>query len=177
LSVIPTLRPESARIDGRTPANVKDYLIDQAGFDWQAMLAGWADILAETFTMWLVNRFGEVFIIGEDSSVHHLDIAGGTLHRAADTREQFADLIDVPQNANNWLMIPLVDQCVNWYVAFTGQCYGFKIPPLLGGAYEPRNVAPVDLVENFLADIWSQAKDLPEGSPVKPVIGPRLEHR
>ena len=89
-----------------------DYLIDQAGFDWQAMLAGWADILPETFTMWLVNRFGDVFIIGEDSSVHHLDIAGGTLHRVADTREQFADLIDVPQNANNWLMIPLVDQCV-----------------------------------------------------------------
>ena len=43
--------------------NVNDYLIDQARFDWQAMLAGWADILPETFTMWLVNRFGDVFII------------------------------------------------------------------------------------------------------------------
>jgi hypothetical protein len=43
--------------------NVNDYLIDQAGFDWQAMLAGWADILPETFTMWLVNRFGDAFII------------------------------------------------------------------------------------------------------------------
>jgi hypothetical protein len=163
-----------------TPVNVNDYLIDQAGFDWQAMLAGWADILPETFTMWLVNRFGDVFIIAEHGSVHHLDIAGRTLHRVADNRDQFADLIDVPQNANKWLMIPLVDQCVKLGMSLSQrQCHGFKIPPLLGGAYEPRNVAPVDLVENyaFLADIWSQTKDLPDGSPVKLVIGPRPERR
>ena len=47
------------------------------------MLAGWADILPEAFTMWLVNRFADVFIIAEDGSVHHLDIAGGTLLCAA----------------------------------------------------------------------------------------------
>ena len=155
---------------------VNDYLIDQAGLDWQAMLAGWADILSETFTMWLVNRFGDVFIIAEDGSVHHLDIAGSSVQRVADTRDQFADLIDVPQNANNWLMIPLVDQCVKLGMSLSlGQCYGFKIPPLLGGAYEPRNIAPVDMVENyaFLADIWSQTKDLPNGSSVKLKIGPR----
>jgi hypothetical protein len=49
--------------------NINDYLIDLAGFDWQAMLAGWAEILPETFTMWLVNRFGDAFIIAEDGSV------------------------------------------------------------------------------------------------------------
>jgi hypothetical protein len=160
--------------------NVNDYLIDQVGFDWQAMLSGWADILPETFTTWLVNRFGDVFIIAEDGSVQHLDIAGGTLHRVADTRDQFADLIDVQQNANNWFMIPLVDQCVKLGMLLSPrQCFGFKIPPLLGGAYEPRNVAPVDLMENyaFLADIWSQTKDLTDGSPVRLVIGPRPERR
>jgi hypothetical protein len=72
----------------------------------------WAELLPQTFTMWLVNRFGDAFIIAEDGSVHHLDITGGTLHRLADTRDQFALLMDVPQNANNWLMIPLVDHCV-----------------------------------------------------------------
>jgi hypothetical protein len=92
--------------------NVNDYLIDHAGFDWQALLAGWAEVLPETFAIWLVNRFGDVFIIADDGSVHRLDAAVGTLDRLADTRDQFADLIDVPQNANNWLMIPLVDQCV-----------------------------------------------------------------
>jgi hypothetical protein len=138
------------------------------------MLAGWSEILPETFTMWLVNRFGDAFIIAEDGSVHHLDVAVGTLHRVADTRDQFAVLIDVSQNANNWLMIPLVDQCVKLGMLLQrGQCYGFKIPPLFGGAYEPGNVAPVDLAQNlaFLADIWSQTKDMPDGTPVRLVVG------
>ena len=61
--------------------NVNDYLIDHAGFDWQALLAGWAEILPQTFEIWLVNRFGDVFIIADDGSVHHLDVAVGTLDR------------------------------------------------------------------------------------------------
>jgi hypothetical protein len=54
-----------------------------------------------------------------------------------------------------------------------GQCYGFKVPPLLGGEYEPGNIAPVDLAQNyaFLSDIWSQTVDMPDGTPVRLVIG------
>jgi hypothetical protein len=154
--------------------DVDEYLIDQCGFNWQAMLTAWAEILPQTFTLWLVNRFGDVFIIAEDGSVHQLDVSGGTLHRVADTREQFAELADIPQNANNWLMIPLVDQCVKSGMSLqTGQCYGFKIPPLLGGEYEPDNITPVDLAQNyaFLADIWAQTKDLPGGALVRLVVG------
>ena len=163
----------------RTVVNVNDYLIDQGGFDWQAMLTGWAEILPQTFTMWLVSRFGDVFIIAEDGAVHQLDVSGGTLDRVADTRDHFAALIDVPQNANNWLMIPLVDQCVKSGMSLQpGQCYGFKIPPLLGGEYEPGNIAPVDLAQNyaFLADIWAQTKDVPDGTPVRLVVGPDPSH-
>jgi hypothetical protein len=54
------------------------------------------------------------------------------------------------------------------------QCYGFKNPPLLGGEYTALNVVAVDLAENyaFLADLWHQTKDLPDGSTVKLVIKP-----
>jgi hypothetical protein len=55
-----------------------------------------------------------------------------------------------------------------------GQCYGFKVAPLSGGEYEPGKVAPVDLGQNyaFLADIWPQTKDMPDGTPVRLVFGP-----
>jgi hypothetical protein len=142
------------------------------------MLSGWAEILPDTFTIWLVNRFGDVFILDEKGTVHLLDITGGRLDRVADSRNHFAKLMDLPRNANNWLMIPLVDQSVKLGMSLApGQCYGFKIPPLLGGAYEPRNVAPVDLVPNyaFLADIWSQTKDVQDGTPVRLIIGPHPE--
>ena len=116
-----------------------------------------AEILPTTFTIWLVNRFGDVFIIAQDGSVHLLDIAGGTFERLADNLDRFAELIDEPQNANNWLMIPLVNQCVELGISLQpGQCHGFKIPPLLGGEYEPGNIVSVDLPQNytFLVDIW-----------------------
>jgi Domain of unknown function (DUF1851) len=47
-----------------------------------------------------------------------------------------------------------------------GQCYGFKVPPLFGGEYAPENIAPIDLAQNyaFLADIWSQTRDMPDGT-------------
>jgi hypothetical protein len=157
--------------------NAKDYLIDQAGFDWHSILAGWAEILPETFSIWLVNFFGDVFIIADDGAVHLLDIAGGTFSRVSNNRDQFATFIDVPENADNWLMIPLVDQCVELGILLEpGKCYGFKIPPLLGGLYEPGNVAVVDLVQNyaFLADIWSQTKNVPDGTPVRLMIGKPL---
>lgn len=154
--------------------NINDYLISQTGFDCQAQLARWAEILPETFTIWLVNRFANVFIIAEDGSVHCLDVVSGTLERVADSRDQFADLMDIPQSANNWLMIPLVDHCVKAGISLQpGQCYSFKVPPLFG-EYGLGNVAPVDVAENyaFLADIWSRTKNMTDGTSVRLVIGP-----
>jgi hypothetical protein len=57
--------------------NIKDYLIDQSGKDWQELLCGWAEILPPVFTIWLVNRFGDVILVTDDGSVHLLDIGGG----------------------------------------------------------------------------------------------------
>lgn len=154
--------------------NVNDYLIDHAPFDWQTMLTGWVEILPAIFTIWLVNRFGDVFVIADKGPVYLLDVAGGTFSRLAETRDQFADLIDEPQNANNWLMIPLVDQCIaSGMTLHPGKCYGFKIPPLLGGEYAIGNVVTVDLAQNyaFLADLWLQTKNVPDGAQVKLVIG------
>jgi hypothetical protein len=153
--------------------NVEDYLIDQAGKDWPELLSGWAPPLPSSFTVWLVNRFGDVFAVFDDGSVHMLDVGTGVLARIADDRSDFADQIDLGDNANNWLMIPLVDRCVAAGVAlWPSQCYGYKIPPVLGGEYTVENVAPTDLsvYYSFMADICRQTKDLPNGTKVKLII-------
>jgi len=159
--------------------NIKDYLIDQADLDWQKMLAEWGELLPATFSIWLVNCFGDLIIVVEDGAVYHVDVAGGTVSRVANNRDHFAELIDISQNANNWLMIPLVHQCVAAGMLLQrGKCYGFKTPPLIGGEYVIGNVTTVDLAQNygFLADLWSQTKDMPDmpdGTRVKLVFGPR----
>jgi hypothetical protein len=162
--------------DGETAIrkmNINDYLVDQSGQDWQELLSGWAEILPPVFTIWHVNRFGDVILVMDDGSVHLLDIGGGRFERIADSKDHFADQADTSESANNWLLIPLVDQCLGTGLVLTpGQCYGYKIPPFLGGEYTVGNTVTIDLVENysFLADLWQQTRELPDGTRVRLVV-------
>src|SRR5277367_314921 len=87
------------------PMDLKDYLIPQAGKDWRTLLAGWLQVLPPSFTLWMVNRFGDLFVVLDDDSVHMLDVGVGSFKRLADSRSHFASLIGAGDNANHWLMI------------------------------------------------------------------------
>jgi hypothetical protein len=50
--------------------SVADYLIDQSGIDWPKALASWSWLLPPEFTLWLVNRFADLFLVLPDGSVH-----------------------------------------------------------------------------------------------------------
>jgi hypothetical protein len=153
--------------------NVHDYLIDQAGKNWPELLSGWLGALPPVFTVWLVNRFGDVFAVFEDESVHMLDVGIGAINRVADNRDHFAAQCDSDDVANNWLMINLVDGCVTAGLTLgPDQCYGYKVPPILGGEYTIENLEPTDLSVHYslLADIYRQTKDLPDGTRIKMVV-------
>lgn len=92
--------------------SIHDYLIDQAGIDWSAALQSWAWLVPVEFTLWIVNRIGDLFIVVADGSVHRLDTGGGTLAKVAQSRDDFAARIDEGDNANDWLAIPLVNRLV-----------------------------------------------------------------
>jgi hypothetical protein len=153
--------------------NVHDYLIDENGKDWPELLSGWLGALPPSFTVWLVNRFGDAFAVFEDDSVHMLDVGIGAIKRVADSRDHFAAQIDVDDNANKWLMIHLVDRCVAAGLNLGhNQCYGYKVPPILGGDYTVENVEPTDLSVHYslLADIYHQTKNLADGTRIKTVV-------
>ena len=153
--------------------NLSDYLIEQQGIDRGTFLSCWAELLPPSFTVWLVNRFGDVFAIYDDGSVHMLDVSNGTVQRCANSRDEFADLVDRDDNADHWLLLRLVDRCVAAGLTLSaGQCYAFKMLPFLGGEYTPGNVYAIAIEScyPFLADIFQQTKDLPNGSQVKIVV-------
>lgn len=153
--------------------NIQDYLIDQNGKDWSELLSGWSDLLPSSFTLWLVNRFGDAFTVFEDGSVHMLDIGIGVIERVADNRDHFATQIDAGDYASNWLMTHLVDKCVAAGLKLErNQCYSYKVPPILGGGYAVGNVAPMNLSAHysFLADIYRQIKKLPDGTRIKTIV-------
>lgn len=153
--------------------DINDYLIDQSGKDWGELLSGWGELLPPEFTLWMVNRFGDLVLVLADDSVHFLDIGIGQLSQIADTRENFFEVIDQGDNASNWLMIENVDRCVAAGMhPKSDQCYSYKIPPVLGGSYGLENFELTDLSVHyaFLADIWRQTKDVPDGTKVRAVV-------
>ena len=142
--------------------DINDYLLERGDSDWAALLADWNWILPPRFTLWLVNRYGDLFLLlPEDGGVCMVDVGAGTLRRIARDQEQFDSLLRQGNNANEWLMIPLVDDCIAAGLELPpGHCYGFRQPPALGGAYEVGNTEVVDLYSHYSnlgqlhAQIW-----------------------
>jgi hypothetical protein len=149
--------------------SILDYLIDHQDFDWAALFAEWTWLVPNRFTVWLMNRFGDLFIVFDDGSVHMLDVGCGTLKQVANSCEEFKVKLDEDDHANNWFMIPLVDELVAAGITLhEGQCYSYKKPPVLGGYYTLQNSCVLPIVEHYGAygSIHNQIKDLPDGSEV-----------
>ena len=154
---------------------LSDYLIAQEDHDWSAILVDWAWLLPSDLTVWMVNLFGDIVFVLEDGTVKLLDIGAGSVKQVADSREDFYIQIGDDENADNWLLITLVDRCVAAGLTLgPGQCYTFKIAPVFNGQYAVDNIEVGDMVVNFslLAQIHRQIKDLPDGTPITMVVGP-----
>jgi len=149
---------------------ITDYFLDSEGIDWNRSLATWRWLLPAKFTVWLANPFAELFLVVPDGSVHMLEVNGGILRKVAESRDDFCTKIDDGNNANEWLMIPLVDRMIA--AGFTlqpGQCYGFKISPVLGGEYDVENCAPIQVWDYLGANgaFHEKIQNLPDGASVK----------
>jgi T6SS immunity protein Tdi1, C-terminal len=150
--------------------NIHDYLIDHAGVDWPRVLSPWHWLLPETLTVWLMNRFGDLMLVFDDGTVHFFDVGAGTVEKIAELRDEFCDLIDRDDNANQWLMIPLIDRLVAAGMTIqSGYCYGYLQPPILGGDYTVANTVVLPIEQYFAgyAAIHEQIKDLPDGTEVR----------
>jgi hypothetical protein len=153
--------------------NVHDYLLDQNGQDWPSILSDWMGVFTGDFTIWMINRYGDLIVKLQDGSIHMLELGDGSFTQIASDREDFIRKIDEGNNANEWLMIPLVDCCVAaGLVLPPGKCYSYIIPPLLGGEYTVENTGVLDIAVHFSlkAQIYRQTKDLPDGTKVELVI-------
>jgi hypothetical protein len=138
------------RCDMLSHMNVEDYLIDQRNKDWRMLLSRWTPPLPVDFTLWLVNRLGELFLVTDDEAVHYLEFGTGSLHLVAANRDQFAQRLDSGSNADAWLRISLVDACRKAGKHLTAdECYGFKVPPILQGRYEVENLEPMRLDKHY----------------------------
>lgn len=145
-----------------------DYLLDTAGADEAAWRGEWSWLLPDDCSLWLANRFGDLFFEDAEGAVWRLDVSLGTLTHLAANRDEFCDKLDA--ELDDWLMVPLVDRCVTAGLRLApGQCYGFRMPPIVGGAYAVENVATLPIADYIgcCGSIHRQLQDLPDGATVR----------
>lgn len=159
--------------------SIQDYLIDQHDFDWPKLLETWTWLLPNELTVWLVNRYAELFLVFPDGTVHWLETDMGSCTKVAESRDDFATKIDHDDNANDWLMIPLVDRCVAAGLTLgSEQCYGFKQLTILGGDYTVENTGILHIGDYLgsRGSIHEQLRDVPDGTQVTLEIVNRPKH-
>ena len=150
--------------------NLHDYITEHSGRDWPKLLEHWLWRLPAKFTVWLVNRFGDLFLILDDESVHRLDIGDGTLQMVAQNRDEFCEKLNDNNTATDWMMIPLVDRLVAAGKTLRlGECYCYRLLPVLGGGYEIDDFVIEDLAFVYAAfgPIHERIKDLPDGTTIE----------
>lgn len=149
--------------------NIHDYLIDQKGLDWPSLLEEWRWLIPPKFRVWLLTRTGDLFITVPDGSIHMLDVGAGELRRVASNRDEACTRIDEPSVAEEWLIIPIVDQLVaSGAVLGAGECYSFRQLPALGGSYSADNRFVLPIREHFGAwgSVQRQISDVPDGTQI-----------
>jgi hypothetical protein len=154
---------------------IADYVISQEGLDWSKLLQPWGWLLPPTFTLWIVTKFVDCFLVLPDGSVHWLDVSAGQFTKVAASREEFCEKSDDDEQANFWFAMTLVDDLVaNGVTLDPGSCYGFKKPVVLGGGYEVDNVYPASIEEYlwFMGDFHLQIRDVPDGGTVEMKVVP-----
>jgi hypothetical protein len=148
---------------------VHNYLIDPGDIDWSIALANWTWLLPAEGTVWLANRFADLFLVLSDGTVHMLDVGAGTLCKVAESKDEFLAKADDIDNANNWFMVPLADEMVAAGIELReGQCYAWKTPPVLGGQYTVANCGPLSFADYLsgYGSIHRQLQDVPDGGQV-----------
>jgi hypothetical protein len=116
-----------------------------------------------------MNRYGDLFMILPDGTVHMLDVGAGSFAKVAENKDDFGRRIDEDDNAEDWLMIPLVDRLVAAGVLLKpGQCYSFVTPPILGGDYTVENTVLLPITEHYgvYSSYHDQLRGVPDGTKV-----------
>lgn len=153
----------------------RELAVDLSGQSSDDLLSEWRWIAPAPFQLRMVSSLGDAFLESADGAIHWLDVAGGELSNVASSKAEFDELRQIPENAEQWFMPQLVgDLLADGEHLEAGQCFSYKIPPSLGGAFEPSNFDACSLSVHFsaLGKIQAQVKHLPPGTPINSV---RLE--
>lgn len=136
------------------------------------LLSEWRWLLGSSHQIILISSLGDLFLADASGRISWLDAGAARLTEVAADLDEFQKLLQQPDNAKEWFATQMVGDILQSGVRLArGQCFSYKVPPVLGGRWEPANFEPTDLSVHFsiLGQVCRQVRDLPDGASVSSV--------
>lgn len=152
-----------------------DHWFQTQNLDVERLLANWRWLLPGPRTLIARSAFGDLFLMDEAGHVSKLDVSVGKLTNIADSKDQFRELLENPQNRNEWFAEE--DErafAAKGMVPNEAQCIAFDIPLVFkeGGIRKPYLIDIYESV-SFLGDLNKQIADVPDDGKIKLIVGER----
>jgi hypothetical protein len=132
-----------------------------------ALLHDWRWLVGDDVQLVLVSALGDLFLRDTQGRILWLDVGATRLTQVAESPEEFKRRMQQSEHANEWFVPQLIgDLIAAGKRLATGQCYSYKVPPMLSGKMELDNFEPTDLVVHcsMFGQIARQIQTLPEGT-------------
>ncbi|MBI3855622.1 MAG: DUF1851 domain-containing protein [Planctomycetes bacterium] len=146
----------------------RDMALDVTHQDCDRLLSPWGWILrGRHFVPVAMTSFGDWFLEADDGAIHFLDAIAGELKPVAASRTEFEEKAGLQRNLDEWFMAGLVlllrERGIH---PKEGECYGYKLPPAVGGKLEVENIEVTDLMihQAILGQILEQNRKLSPGA-------------
>jgi hypothetical protein len=131
------------------------------------LLEDWAWLLPKPHELFALNNFGDMFLRNEAGGIYFLSLATGQVNRLAESSAEFQRLGADKVNQEKWFLLGLLTELERAGMKIaSGQCFGFKKPPSLGGEIELSNIEVSSLYPyvSLMGQIHQQLNKLPPGT-------------
>jgi len=135
----------------------------------EELLSDWMWLLQKPYALVAMNNFGDMFLEDGNGHIHFLDLESGELKPAASSTAELQQRTAQKENQRRWFFTDLLTPIERAGLSLApGQCFGFKIPLVLGGKAEVSNIEIAQLLVriSLMGQIHRQVKNLPPGTKI-----------
>jgi hypothetical protein len=140
----------------------EDCYINVTGIDTSALLQDWRWLIGpDDLVLFQATGIGDLFLKNASGHVFFLDAKEGEFTQIASSEQDLLEKLKARENRERWLR-PTFIQLAGFGrpPLKPGQCWGWKIPPFLGGKIATENAEPSDLLayHSILGQLYRQAR-------------------
>ncbi len=143
------------------------YFINPLGDQLDQALESWGWLGIEGREPIRVSAFGGVFFVDPEGKVWFLDTLEGTFAAVFDSTEEMDQVLETEDGQDRFLLAGFVKRAEAEGMHLNpGECYDWKINPVVGGEVEFENIHTIDLVVaiNVAGQLHDQTRHLPPGT-------------